>query len=149
MKLINIYDPRKAYVHENHVMSRFGLSAESILQAKECFQLEFLNTRPLNHLVVEGLLKNKDYMLDLAAYVTSFESKFEVVSVYVSPMLKSLAKDKTILREDLDLRFTKYKDMLSKFVPKFDKVISSVELDKLDMTVSSDSLRGLGFEVTA
>jgi hypothetical protein len=137
LRLVNIYDPRKAYVHENHVMSRFGLSAESILQAKECFQLEFMNTRPLNHLVVEGILKNKDYMLDLVAYVTSFESKFEVVSIYVSPMLKSLAKDKTILREDLDLRFTKYRDMLSKFVPKFDMVISSVDFDKTGLEITA------------
>lgn len=135
MRLINIFDPRNCFKHENFVMSRFGLSAESILQAKQHEMLEFTNTQPLNQLIVEGLLKNKEYMRDLKTYVTSFESEFEVVNIKIIPIRKSLVLDKVKLIEDLDHRFMDYNKLVAKFIPKFDKEVSSVDFDKLGINV--------------
>lgn len=129
MKLINIFDPRSCFKLENFVMSRFGMSAEGILQAKECQLSEYLNTQPLNQLIVEGILKNKDYMRDLKTYVTSFEKEFEVINIYIIPTRKTLELEKIKLIEDLDQRFMDYKKLIVKFITKFDKGISSIEYD--------------------
>lgn len=129
MKLINIFDPRNCYKLENFVISRFGMSAEGILQAKECELAEYMNTQPLNHLIVEGLLKNKEYMRDLKTYATSFEKDFDVVNIYITPTRKTLVAEKINLVEDLDQRFMDYRRLVGKFVSKFDKEISSVEYD--------------------